>query len=183
MGSPAEATGRRTRHAVLVLGRSIVTIALMVWIYYAAPLQGSFHGRIVVWLILGLAGLGIALAWQMRAIVRSPFPRARAVEVFTVLLPAMLLLYAGVYSEISFNAPASFTEVLGRTDALYFTMTVFSTVGFGDITPVTEPARIVTVTQMVVGLVAIGVIGKLLLGAVRRADEGNARRTDHSPPA
>ena len=43
---------------------------------------------------------------------------------------------------------ASFTEPLTRTDALYFTVTVFSTVGFGDIAAKSEAARIVLIVQM-----------------------------------
>jgi hypothetical protein len=39
-------------------------------------------------------------------------------------------------------------EPLSRTDALYYTITVFSTVGFGDITPRADLARIVTMVQM-----------------------------------
>jgi voltage-gated potassium channel len=39
-------------------------------------------------------------------------------------------------------------EPLSRTDALYYTITVFSTVGFGDVTPRADLARIVTMVQM-----------------------------------
>ena len=38
----------------------------------------------------------------------------------------------------------TFTEPLTRTDAQYFTVTIFATVGFGDITAVTQTARVVT---------------------------------------
>jgi hypothetical protein len=38
-------------------------------------------------------------------------------------------------------------RLLTRTDALYFTVTVFSTVGFGDITAKTETARLVVTGQ------------------------------------
>ena len=38
---------------------------------------------------------------------------------------------------------SNFSEPLTRTGALYFTVTVFSTVGFGDITAKTEAARLV----------------------------------------
>ena len=41
-----------------------------------------------------------------------------------------------------------FTQPLTRTDALYFTVTVFSTVGFGDISPKLEAARVVLIAQM-----------------------------------
>lgn len=54
-----------------------------------------------------------------------------------------------------------------RSDALYFTMTVFSTVGFGDITPVSEPARLLITGQMAVDLVLIGVAARVLVGAVQ----------------
>ena len=50
---------------------------------------------------------------------------------------------------------ASFTQPLTRTDALYFTVTVFSTVGFGDITAKSEAARIVLIVQMLADLAAL----------------------------
>jgi hypothetical protein len=96
---------------------------------------------------LGVVALAGALAWQLRSIMKSDTPRLRAVETVAIGLPFLLLFYASLYALLSFNQPASFTQKLGRTDALYFTMTVFSTIGFGDIAPVTEAARIVTMTQ------------------------------------
>ena len=60
----------------------------------------------------------------------------------------LLLVFASVYVQIETNRPNSFTEALSRTDALYFTVTVFATVGFGDIAPKSELARIITMTQM-----------------------------------
>ena len=39
-------------------------------------------------------------------------------------------------------------QPLTRADALYFAVTVFSTVGFGDITPESEAARVVLIVQM-----------------------------------
>jgi voltage-gated potassium channel len=54
-----------------------------------------------------------------------------------------------------------------RLDALYFTMATFATVGYGDITPVSEPARFVTLLQMIGGLVLIGVVARVLIGAAR----------------
>ncbi|MDX6312639.1 MAG: hypothetical protein QOF44_2103, partial [Streptomyces sp.] len=72
--------------------------------------------------------------------------------------------------------PGSYSEPLNHTDALYFTVTVFASVGFGDIVPVTATARLVTTVQMVIDLMAIGVIAKIVLGAVetglRRREAG-----------
>ena len=63
----------------------------------------------------------------------------------------------------------NFTQPLTHTDALYFTITVFATVGFGDITPRSELARIITTTQMLFGLVVFGLIVRTLLSAVQMA--------------
>jgi hypothetical protein len=76
-------------------------------------------------------------------------------------------------------APHSFGTPLTRTDALYFTVTVFSTVGFGDITAKTETARLVVTGQMVADLVFLGFGIKILAGAVGR---GRQQRQQRQPP-
>ena len=63
---------------------------------------------------------------------------------------------------------SSFTEELSRTDALYLTVTIFSTVGFGDISPKVESARLVVSTQMILDLVILGLGVRILLNAVER---------------
>ena len=52
-----------------------------------------------------------------------------------MIVPLFLLLFASTYFLMERASAASFTQPLTRTDALYFTVTVFSTVGFGDISP------------------------------------------------
>ena len=54
-----------------------------------------------------------------------------------------------------------------RTDALYFTITIFATVGFGDITAVTQTARVVTMMQMLLDLIVLGLLIRLVLSAVQ----------------
>jgi len=44
---------------------------------------------------------------------------------------------------------------------------VFSTVGFGDIAPVTQPARVAVLVQMVANLLVLGVLLRAITGAVR----------------
>ena len=61
----------------------------------------------------------------------------------------------------------SFSESLDHTGGLYLTITVFSTVGFGDITPETDLARVVVSVQMLLDLVVIGAVAKLILNAAK----------------
>ncbi len=68
-----------------------------------------------------------------------------------------LVLFSGVYLALSHNTSA-FTQSLDHTRALYFTISVFSTVGFGDITPRTDTARLIVSAQMLLDLVVIGAV-------------------------
>jgi hypothetical protein len=54
---------------------------------------------------------------------------------------------------------------------LYFAVTVFSTVGFGDIAAKSEAARVVLIFQMLGDLALLGAGARVLLGAVRRGQE------------
>jgi len=78
---------------------------------------------------------------------------------------------------------ASFTEPLTRTDALYFTVTVFSTVGFGDITAKSETARVVLIVQMLADLAFLGAGIRVLLGAVQRGRGQGPGTGDDTGPA
>jgi hypothetical protein len=51
--------------------------------------------------------------------------------------------------------------------ALYFTVTVFSTVGFGDITAKTDGARALVSVQMILDLILIASVARLLVTAAR----------------
>ena len=91
-----------------------------------------------------------------------------------MILPLYLLVFASAYYVMERASAANFSQPLTRTDALYFAVTVFSTVGFGDITPKSEPARIVLIVQMLGDLAVLGAGVRILLGAVRL---GRQRRT------
>jgi hypothetical protein len=66
---------------------------------------------------------------------------------------------------------SSLSEPHIHTSALYFTVTVLSTVGFGDISPRTDGARITVMIQMLCDLALIAVVVRLIFGAASRAEE------------
>jgi voltage-gated potassium channel len=78
--------------------------------------------------------------------------------------------------------PGSYTEPMSRFDALYFTMSTFATVGFGDITAVSVPARFVTLVQMIGGLILIGVVARVLIGAARLRTQNRGPSDQTSVP-
>src|SRR5262244_2472315 len=98
----------------------------------------------------------------------------------TATVPLFLLLFAWAYFTMANNNPGNFnTHPLTRTDALYFTVTVFSTVGFGDIVPVSQSARLVVTVQMLLDLLALGLVVRAFVGAVQFARQ---QATPAGPP-
>ena len=155
--------------------RVIGSIAVLVTLYYLLPLDHSSTQTAVTILLIGLAGFIALVAVQVRLIIRSPFPGLRAIESLATSVPFFLLLFAGTYVALAAISPGSFGGHLSHTDGLYFTVTVFSTVGFGDITAKTETARLVVTGQMIADLIYFGVAIKVIAGAVRIGRAGRTR--------
>ena len=90
-------------------------------------------------------------------------------------MPVFLLVFAATYFMMEqANADNFNVDSLTRTDSLYFTVTVFATVGFGDITATSQVARVVVIAQMILDLLVLGLVVKVFLGAV---EKGRGRRT------
>ena len=60
--------------------------------------------------------------------------------------------------------PGSFSGVTRETDLVYFSLITLTTVGFGDIWPVSVLAKRLTVLEAAAGSVYIGVIIALIVG-------------------
>jgi len=163
--------------------RSVGSTVVLVVIYYLLPLDHSAHWAAVAMLVIGLAGLCALLAYQVRSIIASPFPGLRALEALATSVPFFLLLFASTYVVMAAATAGSFSQPMTRTNALYFTVTVFATVGFGDITATTQAARLVVTVQMIIDLIIIGLGVRVILGAVARGRQRRAPQgTGAAPP-
>ncbi|MFI5821838.1 potassium channel family protein [Streptomyces rishiriensis] len=160
-------SGPARRQTVLAMLRTVVTATGLVFGYYLLPMDEGFSGGSAAGIVLGLMAMLALFAWQVRTITRSPSPRLRAVESLAATLPLFLLLFATAYYLLERSTHGSFSEPLTRTDSLYFTLTVFSTVGFGDITADTQTARILTMVQITGNILLVGVAAKVVAGAVQ----------------
>jgi len=165
--APRQATTvyRQIGWAVL---RPLVATAAVLAVYYWLPLDRYSPGVAITVLVIGLVLLIALIAWQVRRIIADPYPRLRAVEALATTGSLFLILFASSYFVMARLAPHSFGTPLTRTDALYFTVTVFSTVGFGDITAKTETARLVVTGQMIVDLFFVGFGLRIVVGAIGR---------------
>jgi membrane protease YdiL (CAAX protease family) len=164
--------------AVRAVLRVLATTIGLLALFYLLPMDRDDGYSPVALLAVALAVLSLVTVLQVRAILRSPLPALKAIEALAVSIPLLLLSFASAYFLTSQADPQTFSQSLTRTRALYFTMTVFSTVGFGDITPTTDTMRLVVSAQMFIDLLVIGVGLKLIIGAVQRSRERLTQSSD-----
>jgi voltage-gated potassium channel len=179
---PSPRAGRRV--ALLSIARSVLVSAAVFLGYALLPLSRPVDLVTVLWLAGGLLTVAALVVWDLREIARSDHPRLRAVEMLATVVPLFLLLFSSVYFLMEQADAGSFSTPLTRVDAVYLSVTIVSTVGFGDITPVTQAARIVVTAQMLANLVLVGLVARVLLGAVQEGlrRQGRVPRQDVRNP-
>ena len=162
-------TARRRRWLVTRgLLRALATAVVVVALYYVLPLERLSDTNLFVEFAIGVALLAGLITWQIRDIIRSDYPAIRAVQSLASATPVFLLLFASTYFVLSLADATMFTEPLTRSDSLYFTVTIFSTVGFGDISAQAETSRLLVTAQMLLDLVVLGLGIQVVIGAVKR---------------
>jgi hypothetical protein len=154
-----------TRAVITSVAIAVVLIAA----YYTIPLDGaSTRTSALVRTAGGLAAMIAAIALSARSIRRARFPLLRAAQAVTGVVVLSVVLFAAGYCLMSAGDAGAFSEPLDHTDALYFSLTTATTVGFGDINARSEPARIVVMLHMVANVVLIGVSVRMLLRIARQ---------------
>jgi Ion channel len=174
---------KRRRLIAGAVVRTVLIAAVLVVLYYVLPLDRPWDSDTAVRLLIGLLVVAGVVAWGVRFIAGSRYPGVRAAEALALALPFFLLLFASTYFVMERNSAASFTQPMTRTDALYFTVTVFTTVGFGDIAAKSETARVVLIVQMLGDLVLLGAGARVLLGAVQRSRQRRSETGDDAGQA
>lgn len=157
----------RRRLLFFAVARPSLTALVLLVVYFLVPLDhvGDISG--VLTLAAGI-GVVLVLGWrQIRKIMTARYPAVQAIEALITVVAFYVVLFAAVYFRMSVVSAGSFGEPLTRIDALYFCLTVFATVGFGDIVAVSQSARATVSGQMVANLVLIAVGIRVLAAAVQ----------------
>jgi hypothetical protein len=171
-------SGREGRRYLAVrLLRSVAASTVLVAVYFLVPLDHLDDIPLWVSLSVALIALAVFSAYQLRSVIRATYPGIRAVEALAVTAPLFLLLFAASYYVLARASTSNFNvHALSRSDALYFTVTVFATVGFGDIAATSQTARMIVTAQMLLDLVVLGLGIRVFIGAVQHA------RQQRQPP-
>ena len=158
---------RRSREIVQAAITVILAWLLLFGAYYLIPFDDLTASESLARLLIGIAAFVVVLALQLHGVKRDEVPGLRAIQALGVTIPLFLVVFAIVYLSLSQSSSSVFSEPLDHTGALYLVITVFSTVGFGDITPESNGARIIVSVQMLLDLVVIGAVVRLLVNAAK----------------
>lgn len=163
--------------------RTVTTVVVVGTAYFTLPFTGLDDLSTLFLLVCGSAVVCAVCGWQVWWVLRSPHPMVQAMEGIAATSTVYILGFASLYAVISQVDPEGFTELLTRMGALYFSLTVFATVGFGDIAAVTDGTRAVVSAQIVCNLIFLALVVRLFVLAAkhRRQQVGEKPITDESP--
>jgi len=150
-----------------------ITLGLTV-LYFLLP-AATFPGGPTLVLVVGAVAFAAVMISQLRAISRTHRPMTQGFETVVLLLAITVVTFAMTHLAHSIQDPSAFNEPLTKVDSLYFTVTVVTTTGFGDIVPVAEYSRLAVTANMLTSVVLVAVVVRIVARAISHAANERAR--------
>lgn len=142
----------------------IVVVAFIA--YFTIPFRGG-HWPVAVGLALLAVGASVPITMRRVARIRTAqHPVSEAFEAVAILASLVLVAFATTYYAIATNTdqlPGIHTKI----DSFYFTVTTLATVGFGDIVPTGQAARIIVAIQILLNISLIAGSFRVVSNAAR----------------
>jgi len=174
---------QRRRAFARVVFRTVLTVALLITAYSLIDPRDLAEGNVGARLVFALLLFFGVLTAQFFAIMRDPTPELRAGSSMIVAVALLVLIFSMTYATLAATDPDWFSQPLDKSSAIYFTVTILGTVGFGDITAVSETARWVVTAQMILDLTLVVALGRVLVTAARAGRARQQRNATGPDPA
>ena len=156
-----------------------VSCALLVVAYFTVPLHPDIERNELVARVIGFMVVLTVLAGLVFRQITLHIDRGHEHRVDGLVLSVLTLVlgFAVAFYLLDREVPEQFSGLETRTDALYFTMSTLTTVGYGDVLAVGQAARALVLVQMLFNVVVIATAASVLGARLRAvADERRARR-------
>lgn len=148
--------------------RVLVVVVLATVLFLSIPRHGNGFAGNGEWVAIFLAGLSLLIAMAVWLIQRSRYAVVRSMEALLIIIAIYLICFARFYLSASARDPLALSEPLDHMKALYFTVSTFATVGYGDITPNSDAMRLAATVQMLMNLALLSGVARLIFTAARR---------------
>ena len=132
--------------------------------YYAFPVEwtNDSEGAAITSLAITFGGLALVAAvmvGELRAVQRGD--PGRGVRIVAMMLVLLVMGASLTFYLVNQARPEEFTGLSTRTDALYFTLTTMSTVGFGDVHAEGQFARALVCILIVFNIVVVASLARI----------------------
>jgi len=169
MPAPFEELTRREKSRLITASvlRTVLSVALLLVIYAVFPVEPLVSAEAATRLLIALVILAGVVLLQLQAIRSASYPQLRAIEAVVIAITVLIVLFGLMYVGLAQANPANFTKQLNRISAFYFTVTILSTVGFGDIAADSDLARLIVTIQMLLDLTLLAVVVRVFFSAAK----------------
>lgn len=174
---PSRTTGRKALLTVL-------TVVVPVVVYFLLPLDREFGELIASLLVITAAASLIPLSIrQAQMVLFSADPLFDAMRCIVSALVFLVISFSSAYFVLAANYDDQIKGLDTKLDAIYFTVTILATVGFGDISATGQTARGIVTGQMVVNFAVLAVSLRVIAWALKeRGPQAFTRRMPEVPP-
>ncbi|MDA9913000.1 potassium channel family protein [Candidatus Nanopelagicales bacterium] len=150
------------------LGAASVICVGMVLLYGYAPEPVDLHLPSIIPLCIGFLVIYLVITGALLRRIRDRRHLTFAGMLLLIVLVVFFVLsFSWLYRVLESVDPASFSEPFTDVSAIYFTIAVLSTVGFGDIRPLDDLSRALVTIQMVLG---VGLLAASISMVSRKTD-------------
>lgn len=149
------------------VGRAVGVVLVLGGAFMVLPLRGE---RWWLGACLGAVLLGATIPLAVHRVRKVLGSERPVVEAFEALVQLLAMLVTG-FGAVLYALNRDGDQMAGldtRLDAIYFTVTTLSTVGFGDIHASSQAARAIVTIQILFNLLFVGVAVRVFITAARR---------------
>jgi voltage-gated potassium channel len=168
MAERGQSTGGRWTSTSGSWVQALLVLAAVTMVYGLVPWRRvSLQSGLVVGItfVLGLLGAGALVISQAVSYRRAADAGNARLRSLLMAVYVAVLFFATAFYLLQRADPGQFTGLVTRLDSFYFTLTVLSTVGFGDVHATGQAARAMVCAQMLFNLLVVSLAVRLARAA------------------
>ncbi len=160
-----------TDHPVMVTTTNLLAVLVL---YFAVPVNlDAGKGRLVLAVLVSVIAAFTLGVIVVREVIRGSDRRLSGRRL-VLLLELVFVAFAFGYFVLATSSAGQFDGIATRLDALYFTATTMTTVGYGDITAKSQLARGMVTVNLGFNVVFIAAVTSLVRDNMSAAARGQS---------